>query len=98
MSPFAELELQCDGLEKMRDVAPVRAEFNQQPVGTRIDATAAQVGDPSLRVGGQRARAQGDTNTRSWFSGGDVEDVGGNRGQLAHNPTRSSGLTGARRS
>src|SRR3982074_3491342 len=98
MSPFAQLELQCDGLEQMRNVAPVGAELNQHTVRPGSDAAPAQVGDRSLRVGGQRARAEGDPDTRSRFSGGDIEDVGGNRGQRVHNPTTSSGLTGARRS
>src|ERR1700716_4539364 len=94
---FVELELQRKRLDEVPRAAPVGADFDQQPVRAGIDAAAAQVGDSSFRVGRQRARAQGYADTGRWFSRGDVEDMGRDRGQLAHNPTRSSGLTGARR-
>src|SRR2546425_4570665 len=95
---FVELELQRDRGEEVWRAAPVSADLDQQPVRPGIDAAAAQVGDPSRVVGRQRARAEGHADTGSWFSRGDVEDMGRDRGQLGHNPTRSSGLTGARRS
>src|SRR5207245_10746468 len=98
IAALVELELQRDRREEVRNAAPVGADLDQQPVRPGIDAAAAQVGNPPLDVRRQRARAQGHADTGGRFPRGDVEDVGRDGCQLAHNPTRSSGLTGARRS
>ena len=96
--PFlAQLQLERNRLEEMRRTTEVGPDFNQQPVRPWIDAAATQVGDASLGVGGQSAGAQRDADAGRRLSRGDIENVGRHGREFAHNPTRSSGFTGARR-
>jgi len=72
------------------------AEANLQH-GQHVLDLASGVGDPALRIGCQGPGTKRHANTGGRFARGDVEYMSGEGGQLAHRPTRSSGLTGARR-
>src|SRR5947209_9233647 len=94
---FIETQLIRDDLEQMPGVLKIGADLEQEPIRPRVDAAAAQVGDAAVLVGRQRARSEGDANPGRGFAVRQVQNMRRNRRELAQRPTRSSGLTGARR-
>src|ERR1700680_1980570 len=98
VAALVELELKGDRLEEMRCASEVGADLEEQAVGPGIDAAIAEVGDSSLGIGREGAGSERDANASRRLTRANIENVRRDGGQAAHSPTKSSGLTGARRS
>src|SRR2546423_8319541 len=98
VAAFVELDLQGDGIEQVRGTAEVGANLEEQAVGAGVDAAAAQVGNATFVVGRKRPRPECHLDPSRGLSAGDIQNVRGDSGERAQRPTKSSGLTGARRS
>src|SRR2546423_12072162 len=98
MAAFVDLDLDRDGIDQVRGAAEVGANLEQQAVRARIDAAAAQVGNATFVVGHKRPRPERHLDPSRGLSAADIQNVRGDSGERAQRPTKSSGLTGARRS